>query len=53
MYVRIVTFGLTIPVEAYTAQAVHIAPGFTAWPGRLGAKARSPARGPGFSGWRS
>ena|SRR5690242_17472681 len=36
MYVRIVTFGLTIPVEAYTAQAVHIAPGFTAWPGLLG-----------------
>jgi hypothetical protein len=36
MYLRVVTFGLTIPVEAYTAQAVRIAPGFTAWPGLLG-----------------
>jgi hypothetical protein len=36
MRIRIVTFGLNVPVEAYTAQAVHIAPGFTAWPGLLG-----------------
>jgi Putative mono-oxygenase ydhR len=36
MRIRIVTFGLTIPSEAYTAHAEHIAPGFTAWPGLLG-----------------
>jgi hypothetical protein len=36
MRIRIVTFGLNIPAEAYTAHAVHIAPGFTAWPGLLG-----------------
>jgi hypothetical protein len=36
MRIRIVTFGLTIPAEAYTAHAVHIAPGFTQWPGLLG-----------------
>jgi hypothetical protein len=36
MRMRIVTFGLTIPAEAYTAHAVHIAPEFTAWPGLLG-----------------
>lgn len=36
MRMRIVTFGLTIPAETYTAHAVHIAPGFTAWPGLLG-----------------
>jgi hypothetical protein len=36
MHIRIVTFGLNIPAEAYTAHAVHIAPGFTAWPGLLG-----------------
>lgn len=34
--IRIVTFGLIIPAEAYTAHAVHIAPEFTAWPGLLG-----------------
>jgi Putative mono-oxygenase ydhR len=36
MHIRIVTFGLNIPVEAYIAHAVHIAPEFTAWPGLLG-----------------
>jgi hypothetical protein len=36
MRIRIVTFGLNIPAEAYAAHAVHIAPGFTAWPGLLG-----------------
>ena len=36
MRIRIITFGLNIPAEAYTAHAVHIAPGFTAWPGLLG-----------------
>jgi hypothetical protein len=36
MHIRIVTFALNIPTEAYTAHAVHIAPGFTAWPGLLG-----------------
>ena len=36
MRIRIVTFGLNIPVEAYTAHAVHLAPEFTAWPGLLG-----------------
>jgi Putative mono-oxygenase ydhR len=36
MRIRIVTFGLTIPSEAYTAHAEHIVPGFTAWPGLLG-----------------
>ncbi len=36
MRIRIVTFGLTIPTEAYTAHAAHIAPEFTAWPGLLG-----------------
>ena len=36
MRIRIVTFGLNIPAENYTAHAVHIAPGFTAWPGLLG-----------------
>ena len=35
MRIRIVTFGLTIPIEAYTAHAAHIAPEFTAWPGLL------------------
>jgi hypothetical protein len=35
MRIRIVTFGLNIPAEAYTAHAVHLAPGFTAWPGLL------------------
>jgi hypothetical protein len=36
MRIRIVTFGLDIPAEAYTALAVHIAPEFTSWPGLLG-----------------
>ena len=36
MYIRIVTFGLNIPADAYSAHAVHLAPGFTAWPGLLG-----------------
>jgi hypothetical protein len=36
MRVRIVTFGLTVPAEAYTAHAVDIAHRFTAWPGLLG-----------------
>jgi hypothetical protein len=36
MRIRIVTFGLNIPAEAYTEHAVHIAPGFTTWPGLLG-----------------
>jgi hypothetical protein len=36
MRIRIVTFSLNIPAEAYTAHAVHLAPGFTAWPGLLG-----------------
>src|SRR5262245_30311183 len=36
MYIRIVTFELNIPAEAYGAHAVHLAPGFTAWPGLLG-----------------
>ncbi|WP_083819563.1 YdhR family protein [Pseudofrankia inefficax] len=36
MRIRIVTFGLTIPVESYNAHAVQIAPEFTAWPGLLG-----------------
>ena len=35
MRIRIVTFGLNIPAEAYLAHAVHIAPEFTAWPGLL------------------
>jgi Putative mono-oxygenase ydhR len=36
MRIRIVTFDLNIPTEAYIAHAVHIAPEFTAWPGLLG-----------------
>ncbi len=36
MRIRIVTFGLNIPAEAYTAHAAHIAPEFAAWPGLLG-----------------
>ena len=35
MRIRIVTFGLNIPADAYTAHALHIAPDFTAWPGLL------------------
>ena len=30
MRIRIVTFSLNIPTEAYTAHAVHIAPEFAA-----------------------
>ncbi len=33
MRIRIVTFGLNIPAEDYTAHALHIAPEFNAWPG--------------------
>ena len=36
MRIRIVTFGLNISAEAYTARAGPIAPGFAAWPGLLG-----------------
>jgi hypothetical protein len=36
MRIRIVTFGLNIPPEDYTAHAVHIAAGFAEWPGLLG-----------------
>ena len=36
MRIRIVTFGLTIPAEAYAAHAAHIAGGFRTWPGLLG-----------------
>jgi hypothetical protein len=36
MRIRTVTFGLNIPAEDYTAHAVQIASGFTAWPGLLG-----------------
>src|SRR5215472_8732832 len=36
MRIRIITFGLNIPADAYTEHAVHIAPGFTTWPGLLG-----------------
>jgi hypothetical protein len=35
MRIRIVTFGLNIPAEDYSAHAVHIAPRFTEWPGLL------------------
>jgi Putative mono-oxygenase ydhR len=36
MRIRIITFALNIPAEAYTAHAMHIAARFTAWPGLLG-----------------
>ena len=36
MHIRIVTFGLNVPAEAYAARAVHKAPEFTDWPGLLG-----------------
>ncbi len=36
MRIRIVTFGLNVPGEAYAAKARHIAPEFTAWPGLVG-----------------
>lgn len=32
MHIRIVTFGLAIPVEACTAHALEVAPGFAGWP---------------------
>ena len=35
MYIRIVTFALNIPNDAYTAHTAEIAAGFTAWPGLL------------------
>ena len=36
MRIRVVTFGINVPPEAYTAHATHIAPEFTTWPGLLG-----------------
>ena len=36
MYIRIVTFGITVPEAAYAAHAEAVAPAFTAWPGLLG-----------------
>lgn len=36
MHIRIVTFGLNISADDYTAHAMHIARGLTAWPGLLG-----------------
>ncbi|MFR9804286.1 YdhR family protein [Pseudonocardia sp. RS010] len=36
MYIRIVTFGITVPAEAYAAHAEAVAPAFTTWPGLLG-----------------
>ena len=36
MRIRIVTFGLTVPTDAYAAHALQIAAGFAAWPGLLG-----------------
>lgn len=36
MYVRIVTFGITVPEEAYVAHAEAAAPAFADWPGLLG-----------------
>jgi len=36
LHIRIVTFGLNVPAEAYAARAVHKAPEFTDWPGLLG-----------------
>jgi hypothetical protein len=35
MRIRIVTFGLNISADAYTAHALHVAPHFTAWSGLL------------------
>jgi Putative mono-oxygenase ydhR len=35
MYIRIVTFGLTIPVDEYEGIATELAPGFAEWPGLL------------------
>jgi hypothetical protein len=36
MHIRIVTFGLNIPADDYTALASDVAPAFTGWPGLLG-----------------
>jgi hypothetical protein len=36
MRIRIVTFSLNIPVDAYIAHAEHIAPAFAEWPGLIG-----------------
>jgi hypothetical protein len=36
MRIRVVTFGLNIPTEAYTAHAAQVVREFTAWPGLLG-----------------
>lgn len=36
MRIRIVTFGLTIPPDAYLAHTMRVAPEFTSWPGLLG-----------------
>jgi hypothetical protein len=33
MHIRIVTFGLTVPADAYAAHCVEIAAQFTEWPG--------------------
>ena len=44
MHVRIVTFGLNVPAEAYTARALHKAPKVTDWPGLLGKPSRDPLR---------
>jgi hypothetical protein len=35
MRIRIVTFALTVPAEAYAEHARQVAAGFTAWPGLL------------------
>ncbi|WP_222263266.1 YdhR family protein [Modestobacter marinus] len=35
MYVRIVTFGLSVPAEDYARSAVAVAPAFVEWPGLL------------------
>src|SRR5215475_1840737 len=35
MRIRIVTFALNVPADAYTHQATEIAPAFVAWPGLL------------------
>jgi hypothetical protein len=50
MRIRIVTFGLNIPAEAYTAHAVHIAPRFTAWPGLLAKWWLADTASAGFGG---
>jgi len=36
MYIRIVTFGLSVPAEDYTRSATSVAPAFAEWPGLLG-----------------